>query len=91
VIDITNAKNLKVGEAAMVEQVRESSSVDINAELCKGCELCAAECPKNVLAMSTDLNHMGYTFAQYSGQGCSGCSICFYACPEPGTITVHKK
>lgn len=75
----------------MVAQLKENSSIDINSELCKGCELCVLECPKDVIEMSTALNHMGYTFAQYSGEGCSGCSICFYACPEPGTIAVHKR
>lgn len=75
----------------MAEAKRESASIDINAELCKGCELCVIECPKEVIHMSSELNHMGYTFARYDGDGCSGCAICFYACPEPGTIIVYKK
>lgn len=66
-------------------------SVEIKAELCKGCELCIVECPQDVLKMTDKINHLGYMYADYIGQGCTGCGICFYACPEPGTITVHKK
>lgn len=65
--------------------------VDIIPEQCKGCELCIEECPKDVLKLSDMINHLGYTYAEYIGDGCTGCGICYYACPEPGTITVHKK
>lgn len=65
--------------------------VEIQSRLCKGCELCVVECPKGVLKMSDQLNHLGYVYAEYLGTGCIGCGICFYACPEPGTITVWKK
>jgi NAD-dependent dihydropyrimidine dehydrogenase PreA subunit len=75
----------------MAEKHKECSSIEIHSELCKGCELCVLECPKNVIEMSSALNHMGYMTAHYLGEGCSGCSICFYACPEPGTIIVHKR
>lgn len=75
----------------MSESTKESSSIEINAELCKGCELCVIECPKEVIEMTSVLNHMGYAAAHYIGSGCSGCGLCFYACPEPGTITVHKR
>ncbi len=65
--------------------------VEINPELCKGCELCTLECPKKCLCMSESFNHLGYLYSQYKGEGCTGCGICFYACPEPGTIKVFKK
>ena len=65
--------------------------VEISVEHCKGCELCVSECPKNVLEMSDKINHLGYTYVNYTGDGCIGCGFCFYACPEPSTITVYKK
>lgn len=65
--------------------------VEILSEQCKGCELCNMECPKGVLRMSGKINHLGYIYAEYVGDGCIGCGMCFYACPEPGTITVFKK
>lgn len=65
--------------------------VEISSEECKGCELCIAECPKKVLFIGKNINHLGYTYAEYTGEGCIGCGMCFYACPEPGAITVFKK
>ena len=65
--------------------------VEIQSELCKGCELCVSQCPKKVLEMGKELNHLGYPFAIYKGEGCIGCGTCFYSCPEPETIKVFKK
>ncbi|MCK5074064.1 MAG: ferredoxin family protein [Bacteriovoracaceae bacterium] len=65
--------------------------VEIDPDQCKGCELCIVECPKKVLELTDKINHLGYTYATYKGEGCTGCGICFYACPEPGAITVYKK
>ncbi len=63
----------------------------INAELCKGCGLCIADCPVDVLVFDEKFNTKGYHYARYVGDGCTGCGICFYACPEPGAVTVYKK
>lgn len=65
--------------------------VEIVPEECKGCELCVAECPKDVIAMSKKINQFGYNYAEPVNENCIGCGFCFYACPEPGTITVYKK
>ena len=32
----------------------------IDNDICKGCGLCIAVCPKNVLEMSEEVNSMGY-------------------------------
>jgi len=65
--------------------------VIINEDECKGCGLCIAICPKEVLFEQSHLNRMGYHPAGYRGEGCIGCGHCFYTCPEPGAITVLKK
>jgi NAD-dependent dihydropyrimidine dehydrogenase PreA subunit len=64
--------------------------LEINPELCKGCQLCLAVCPKSVIAISDKLNSASYHPAYYTGQDCTGCGLCFYACPEPGAIKVVK-
>ncbi len=64
--------------------------IEIDAELCKGCKLCLAACPKEVIAISERLNASSYHPAHYLGEGCTGCALCFYACPEPGAIRVVK-
>lgn len=64
--------------------------VIINAEECKGCELCIAACPAKVLFLTDRFNTHGYHPSAYLGEGCTGCGICFYNCPEPGAITVFR-
>ena len=67
-----------------------SPYIEIDAELCKGCKLCVAACPKDVIAISEKLNSSSYHPAYYLDRDCTGCGFCFYACPEPGAIRVVK-
>jgi len=71
--------------------VSDRGDVVIAFHLCKGCELCVASCPANVLARGAALNRQGYYAVTYAGAGCRGCGICFYVCPEPGAITVRVR
>ena len=64
--------------------------MEVDAELCKGCQLCLDVCPKGVIAISEKLNSASYHPAFYTGSDCTGCGLCFYACPEPGAIRVVK-
>jgi 2-oxoglutarate ferredoxin oxidoreductase subunit delta len=61
--------------------VTSRGTVTVDAERCKGCELCIPACPPDVLAMSTEVNHMGYRFPQLFA-GCTGCAACLYVCPD---------
>lgn len=53
----------------------------INTDACKGCELCIAACPPNVLAMSQDVNATGYRYPVLH-EGCTGCTACHMVCPD---------
>jgi len=64
--------------------------MEVDPELCKGCQLCIDVCPKECIEISEKLNSSSYHPAQYTGEGCTGCGLCFYACPEPGAIRVVK-
>ena len=62
--------------------------IRINRDLCKGCGLCIAACPKESMIISTDLNIQGYYPAEYTEsekskrRKCTGCALCALTCPD---------
>ena len=55
----------------------------ITPDLCKGCELCNAACPQQIIAMSKEINVKGYFFAQVTDRTrCIGCRLCAISCPD---------
>jgi NAD-dependent dihydropyrimidine dehydrogenase PreA subunit len=75
----------------MVEApVKDRGKVEITPDLCKGCYLCVAMCPDDLLRRDESLNRRGFRPAVYIGEGCTGCGICFHTCPEPGAIRVTR-
>ena len=66
-------------------------AVEVDVELCKGCELCAVACPLDVLALQPrEVNNKGYHFAYMKNpEKCIGCQSCALVCPD-GFITVYK-
>lgn len=64
--------------------------IDIDTVQCKGCNLCAVACPLNLIQLSQQVNHNGYSFAvQTDADKCNGCSSCGIICPD-GCITVYR-
>lgn len=62
----------------------------IDTDRCKGCALCTAACPKQLIRMSSRVNRFGYNFAeQISPQQCNGCTACAICCPD-GCISVYR-
>ncbi|RVU97604.1 4Fe-4S dicluster domain-containing protein [Coriobacteriales bacterium OH1046] len=60
-------------------------------ELCKGCGLCVAACPKHILELSnTHLNQKGYAPVKLmKPEECIGCAACATMCPDC-VITVER-
>lgn len=64
--------------------------VTIDEEVCKGCGLCADNCPKKAIQMSGKLNKKGYHPAEWARpEDCIGCAFCGRMCPDCA-ITVEK-
>jgi 2-oxoglutarate ferredoxin oxidoreductase subunit delta len=55
----------------------------IDAQRCKGCELCVAACPKKSLQVAETLNKKGVKPVSFKAGGeCIGCRFCVTMCPE---------
>ena len=57
--------------------------VVFDRERCKGCELCKSFCPKQIIAMDTQVNAKGYCPAKMTrNEECVGCTSCALVCPD---------
>jgi 2-oxoglutarate ferredoxin oxidoreductase subunit delta len=66
------------------------NKVTIEKNRCKGCTLCVNTGPKQVLAMSTEINDKGYFYSQVVNQpACIGCRFCGFMCPDVA-ITIEQ-
>jgi 2-oxoglutarate ferredoxin oxidoreductase subunit delta len=65
--------------------------VQINTELCKGCNLCVMHCPKDCLELTTDrINSRGTLFSEcLRPEDCIGCKACATICPD-GVIELFE-
>ncbi|HEX2986922.1 MAG TPA: ferredoxin family protein [Chloroflexota bacterium] len=71
--------------------------VQIDEELCKGCELCGEACPRHLMRLSARINRQGYHPAEFvapeesngKSKGCTGCALCGLVCPETA-ISVYR-
>ena len=65
-------------------------TIKINPEICKGCELCVAVCPKQVLAVGDGINAKGMNYVvAVKPEECVGCTSCSTMCPE-GAIELYR-
>ncbi len=57
--------------------------IEIDNAYCKGCQLCIAVCPQNVLELSQVRNSKGYLVpCATRGDDCTGCLQCEMTCPD---------
>ena len=65
--------------------------VTFREDLCKGCGLCVAACPRKILEIAKDqINKKGHNPARITDPDkCIGCAFCATMCPDC-VITVEK-
>jgi len=57
--------------------------IEIDQEICKGCQICMAFCPGDVIKLSDKSNASGYSPVVFDDSGkCTGCATCAVVCPE---------
>ena len=63
----------------------------IDADRCKGCELCIHFCPQNILETSSGMNAKGYHYpiiAPGKENDCIHCEFCTLICSEFAIFTL---
>lgn len=58
----------------------------LNRKWCKNCGICAAYCPRKVLA----LNEKKVLTVENKAQ-CSGCRMCEFRCPDMAITVEHRE
>ncbi len=63
--------------------LEERVMIEIDEDLCKGCEICVAFCPKDVLEMSDKFNKKGVHPPRVAREvDCNLCGNCILYCPD---------
>ncbi|MBN1335504.1 MAG: 4Fe-4S binding protein [Deltaproteobacteria bacterium] len=67
-----------------------ANHIEIDRDRCKGCGLCVASCPRQIIELGRDINAKGYHFAvQVDPSRCIACQMCAVSCPDVA-ITVYR-
>ena len=76
----------------LISESRRASYIVIDKERCKACHYCIAVCPRELIAVSEDLNSFGFNFAETKTEReheCTGCQSCAIMCPD-SAISVYR-
>jgi len=65
-----------MSEEAAVKKEKALPVITIETWLCKGCDICVAFCPTDVLAMENGVAVV------VNLEACTSCQLCDYRCPD---------
>lgn len=65
-------------------ELLQMPKVIVDNNICKGCEMCVAACPKSILALDRSItNNKGYHPAHVTDESqCTSCGSCTIMCPD---------
>ena len=65
-------------------------AIVVEKDRCKGCGICAVNCPQKVVELGKNVNSKGYYYAYMTQpDNCTGCANCAIVCPD-GAIKVYR-
>ncbi len=73
--EVKTKNNLTIKEVSGKGK-KEDVKIDIIVNYCKGCEICVAFCPEDVLVMNKEVAEV------VDISKCTKCNICEYLCPD---------
>jgi len=66
--------------------------IEIDEDLCKGCEICVAFCAKDVLEMSDKFNKKGvHPPLVVREEDCTLCGNCMLYCPDLAIVVAEEE
>ncbi len=74
-----------ISKKSIAEITGDATTIIIQSQLCKGCELCVHFCPEKILEMVDDLNTKSYHYPHVLDDkeaDCKQCRYCERICPE---------
>ena len=82
---------MPVGSKMSKKQQKHSWKIEINENLCKGCEICIEFCPFTIFGKSDKLNRKGYYLPIVLIEDkCNGCRLCELLCPELAIVLTKE-
>ncbi len=72
-----------VEDSVKITSEDKQTTITIHRHYCKGCEICAEVCPKEVLHMAIALDRWeGSIVEVVNMEACNACMLCEYQCPD---------
>lgn len=67
-------------------------TIIVDEELCKGCRLCVAVCPRQAMQLADHINSRGFHPASLvNPDDCTGCAQCALMCPDAAIRIVKSE